>query len=93
MRTYVRAEQVFVSGHGARLVDERGDEYLDLLGGIAVSALGHAHPKLVEALTDQAGGADPEDRERQPRSRLIGQQAEREHGEDQRQRQPGEGAR
>ena len=55
MRTYVRAEQVFVSGQGARLVDERGDEYLDLLGGIAVSALGHAHPKLVEALTDQVG--------------------------------------
>lgn len=53
--TYRRAAPVFVSGHGATLVDETGAEYLDLLGGIAVNALGHAHPRLVEALRDQAG--------------------------------------
>lgn len=53
--TYRRAEPVFVSGRGAVLIDEEGREYLDLLGGIAVSALGHAHPRLVEALRDQVG--------------------------------------
>ena len=40
MKTYARADEVFVRGSGARLWDERGDEYLDFLGGIAVLALG-----------------------------------------------------
>jgi len=53
--TYRRAEPVFVAGRGATLVDSEGREYLDLLGGIAVNALGHAHPRLVEALRDQIG--------------------------------------
>lgn len=53
--TYKRAEPVFVSGRGASLVDEEGREYLDFLSGIAVTALGHAHPRLVAALTDQVG--------------------------------------
>ena len=55
MKTYARAEEVFVRGSGARLWDERGDEYLDFLGGIAVSALGHGHPRLVAALREQVG--------------------------------------
>ena len=42
-----------VSGHGAVVVDADGKEYLDLLGGIAVNALGHAHPAVVKAVTDQ----------------------------------------
>jgi len=44
-----------VSGHGAVVVDADGKEYLDLLGGIAVNALGHAHPAIVEAVTAQIG--------------------------------------
>ncbi|MBK8974520.1 MAG: acetylornithine/succinylornithine family transaminase [Planctomycetes bacterium] len=54
IRTYVRQPEVFVAGNGARLLDVEGREWLDFLGGIAVSALGHGHPRLVEALSDQA---------------------------------------
>ena len=54
VKTYKRAEPVFVRGEGASLFTEDGTEYLDFLGGIAVSALGHGHPKLVAALQDQA---------------------------------------
>lgn len=53
--TYRRAPEVFVAGEGAVLRDAEGHAYLDFLGGLAVSALGHAHPKLVAALRDQAG--------------------------------------
>lgn len=42
-------------GQGARLWDALGREYIDFAGGIAVSALGHAHPELIKALTAQAG--------------------------------------
>lgn len=42
-------------GSGARVVDVDGTSYLDLLGGIAVNSLGHAHPDLVAAIADQAG--------------------------------------
>lgn len=55
LHTYQRAEEVFVGGQGAELVDANGRKYLDFLGGIAVSALGHAHPRLTEALRDQVG--------------------------------------
>lgn len=55
LHTYARAEEVFVAGHGAEIVDANGRKYLDFLGGIAVSALGHAHPRLTAALRDQAG--------------------------------------
>lgn len=55
MHTYRRAEEVLVGGRGAEVWDENGRVWLDFLGGIAVSALGHAHPRLVEALRDQAG--------------------------------------
>lgn len=53
--TYSRAPLSFVSGAGAWLTEADGRRFLDLGAGIAVNALGHAHPKLVEALTAQAG--------------------------------------
>ena len=52
--TYARAPIAFERGEGAWLVAEDGDRYLDFGAGIAVNALGHAHPHLVEALTTQA---------------------------------------
>jgi acetylornithine/N-succinyldiaminopimelate aminotransferase len=52
--TYNRTNIAFVRGEGAWLYAEDGKRYLDFAAGIAVNALGHAHPKLVEALTDQA---------------------------------------
>ena len=51
--TYVRPRVEFVRGEGVRLWDERGREYLDFLGGIAVVAAGHAHPKVVAAVAGQ----------------------------------------
>ena len=54
MPTYARAELRFVKGEGAWLIEEGGDRYLDFGSGVAVNALGHAHPRLVAALTDQA---------------------------------------
>jgi acetylornithine aminotransferase/acetylornithine/N-succinyldiaminopimelate aminotransferase len=55
MKTYGRAAEVFVGGHGAVLTDSTGTEYLDFLAGIAVSALGHGHAELARALRDQVG--------------------------------------
>jgi acetylornithine/N-succinyldiaminopimelate aminotransferase len=52
--TYAREEVAFVRGEGAYLFDDQGERYLDFAAGIAVNVLGHAHPKLVAALTDQA---------------------------------------
>ncbi|MFT0892503.1 aspartate aminotransferase family protein [Pseudochelatococcus sp. G4_1912] len=52
--TYARAEVVFETGEGVWLVARDGKRYLDLGSGIAVNALGHAHPRLVAALTAQA---------------------------------------
>ncbi len=52
--TYNRAPLAFVRGEGSWLVADDGRRYLDLGAGIAVNALGHAHPALVQALTDQA---------------------------------------
>lgn len=52
--SYSRAPLSFVKGEGAWLVEADGRRFLDLGGGIAVTALGHAHPALVKALTDQA---------------------------------------
>jgi len=53
--TYNRAPLTFVRGEGAWLIEADGRRFLDLGAGIAVNALGHAHPALVEALTEQAG--------------------------------------
>lgn len=52
--TYSRAPLAFVKGEGSWLIEADGRRFLDLGAGIAVNALGHAHPKLVAALTDQA---------------------------------------
>jgi acetylornithine/N-succinyldiaminopimelate aminotransferase len=52
--TYNRAPLSFVKGEGSWLWTEDGRRYLDLGSGIAVNALGHAHPALVQTLTDQA---------------------------------------
>ncbi|AWD21291.1 aspartate aminotransferase family protein [Fuscovulum blasticum] len=52
--TYNRADLAFVKGEGSWLVTQDGRRYLDLGAGIAVNALGHAHPALVETLTEQA---------------------------------------
>ena len=53
--TYNRAPMAFVSGAGSWLTAEDGSRHLDLGAGIAVNALGHAHPALVKVLTEQAG--------------------------------------
>ncbi len=53
--TYNRAPLSFVEGEGAWLTEADGSRYLDLGSGIAVNALGHAHPDLVATLTEQAG--------------------------------------
>jgi acetylornithine/N-succinyldiaminopimelate aminotransferase len=54
MGVYSRTPLAFERGEGARLYTEDGTAYLDCMAGIAVNALGHAHPKLVKALKDQA---------------------------------------
>ena len=51
---YAPAAIVPVRGEGSRLWDQDGREYIDFAGGIAVTGLGHAHPKLIAALTEQA---------------------------------------
>src|SRR6266508_3480581 len=51
--TYLRPPVEFVRGEGVRLWDEHGRSYLDFLGGIAVVAAGHAHPKVVSAVAGQ----------------------------------------
>ena len=53
--TYNRAPLTFVKGEGSWLVEADGRRFLDLGAGIAVNALGHAHPALISALTEQAG--------------------------------------
>ncbi|BCJ55802.1 acetylornithine aminotransferase [Actinoplanes sp. NBRC 14428] len=55
MNNYGTPSLGLVSGSGAVLTDEDGNEYVDLLGGIAVNALGHAHPAIVQAVTQQIG--------------------------------------
>jgi acetylornithine/N-succinyldiaminopimelate aminotransferase len=55
MKTYGRLPVALSHGRGCWLWDTDGKKYLDGLGGIAVNTLGHAHPKLVPALTEQIG--------------------------------------
>jgi len=55
MPTYARYPVRFVRGEGARLWDDEGHEYLDFLAGISVSSVGHCHPRVVEAIREQAG--------------------------------------
>ncbi len=51
---YAPLAMIPVRGEGSRVWDNEDNEYLDLTGGIAVNALGHAHPELIEAMTEQA---------------------------------------
>ena len=53
--TYVRNPVQFVRGSGARLWDAEDNEYLDFLAGISVLNVGHCHPRVVEAVREQAG--------------------------------------
>jgi acetylornithine aminotransferase len=53
MNTFGPPRLVLTRGEGAYVWDDQGNRYLDLLGGIAVNALGHGHPALVDAVTDQ----------------------------------------
>lgn len=55
MNTYRRPDVVFTHGRGCYLYDSKGRAYLDFLGGIAVNALGHAHPRLVRTIRREAG--------------------------------------
>jgi acetylornithine/N-succinyldiaminopimelate aminotransferase len=52
--TYARVDLAFERGEGAWLYTAEGERYLDFTAGVAVNALGHSHPRLVEALTEQA---------------------------------------
>ena len=54
MPTYARLPVEFVRGEGTRLYGPDGDEYLDFLSGVSVVSIGHAHPALVEAISEQA---------------------------------------
>ena len=53
MNTFGPPKLTLVRGEGAHVWDDQGKEYVDLLGGIAVNALGHGHPALVAAVTEQ----------------------------------------
>src|SRR5713101_976726 len=54
LQLYRRSPVTFVRGQGVRLYDADGGEYLDLLSGIGVASLGHAHPGLARAIADQS---------------------------------------
>ncbi|MEP7160948.1 MAG: acetylornithine transaminase [Dermatophilaceae bacterium] len=57
LQVFGTPQLVLTHGQGCEVYDADGRSYLDLLGGIAVNALGHAHPALVAAITEQAGRA------------------------------------
>ncbi len=54
MQTIVRVPVTLVRGEGVRVWDDKGKEYLDFVGGLAVNCLGHCHPAVVDALNEQA---------------------------------------
>ncbi|HAW08955.1 MAG TPA: aspartate aminotransferase family protein, partial [Bacteroidetes bacterium] len=54
IQVYTRLPIVIDRGEGMRVWDKNGRVYLDFLGGIAVDVLGHSHPKIIEAITNQA---------------------------------------
>jgi acetylornithine/N-succinyldiaminopimelate aminotransferase len=54
LQVYRRAPVVFERGRGCRLFDAEGREYLDLISGVGVASLGHAHPRLAAAIAEQA---------------------------------------
>ena len=55
MPNYGPPSIMFVRGQGTELWDRDGKRYLDFVGGLAVQALGHAHPEVAEAIAEQAG--------------------------------------
>ncbi len=57
LNTYKRSPVVFVRGKGCAIFDASGKKYLDFLGGIAVNALGHAHPRIVRTIRREAARA------------------------------------
>ena len=62
MPNYGTPPLALTRGEGCVVWDADGNSYLDLLGGIAVSALGHAHPAIVEAVSQQVGRASCRER-------------------------------
>src|ERR1019366_5789326 len=54
MANYARIEMNIVRGEGVYLFDESGNRYIDLVAGLAVCSLGHAHPRITRAIADQA---------------------------------------
>src|SRR5271168_3764256 len=54
MANYARIQINIVRGEGVYLFDESGNQYIDLVAGLAVVALGHAHPRITRAIADQA---------------------------------------
>ena len=54
MNNYARLSVAFERGEGSWLYDQQGNKFLDALSGIAVCGLGHAHPKVTQAITEQA---------------------------------------
>lgn len=55
MSTYQPLALSFTKGLGTRLWDQAGREYLDAVAGVAVTNVGHSHPKIVSAISEQAG--------------------------------------
>ncbi|MCB0862475.1 MAG: aminotransferase class III-fold pyridoxal phosphate-dependent enzyme, partial [Solirubrobacterales bacterium] len=55
MQTYKRGGVDFVRGEGALLIDGEGRQYIDFLAGISVASVGHCHPRVVQAIREQAG--------------------------------------
>ena len=51
---YNRPDKIFVSGKGMNIYDEEGNEYLDVVSGIAVNLLGHCHPEIVKTIKNQS---------------------------------------
>src|SRR5450759_4692935 len=54
MQTYKRLPVAFVRGQGTKLWDSAGNEYLDMVGGLGVTVLGHCHPAVTDAICAQA---------------------------------------
>jgi acetylornithine/N-succinyldiaminopimelate aminotransferase len=54
MKTYGRWPVTFVEGSGAQLLDDSGKSYIDMVAGLAVTSLGHAHPAVTSAVSEQA---------------------------------------
>ena len=55
MNTYQPLDLSFIKGLGTRLWDQAGREYLDAVAGVAVTNVGHSHPRIVSAISEQAG--------------------------------------